>query len=38
MSTDYIILAIVAALGCCGGLFLLSQAKEYRRNEKKRKD
>lgn len=30
MSADYIILAVVAALGISGGMFLRSQAKKYR--------
>jgi hypothetical protein len=30
MSTDYIILAVIAVLGIGGGLFLLSQAESYR--------
>lgn len=30
MSFDYIILGVIAVLGIAGGLFLLSQAKDYR--------
>ena len=30
MSADYVILAVIAALGIGGGMFLLSQAKNYR--------
>lgn len=32
MPADYVILAVVAVLSIGGGLFLLHQAKNYRRN------
>ncbi len=36
MSADYVMLAVIAVLGIGGGMFLLSQAKNYRaRHEQK---
>lgn len=34
MYADYVILAVVAILGCSGGLYLLSQAKKLRESHK----
>lgn len=32
MSADYVVLAVVALLGLGGGLYLLAEAKKFRRN------